>query len=396
MASIRYHKPVNAAGAMQVWQATTRLPVWGRSADVQFGAFVSANMGTCINFGMRPSKDADRVDGAAVKGVLLSRDGGHLVEQFISLPMVTGQIMQFHDLHGAGAELGEALGADLTNRLEMAYELCRRGIRDGFGGPARGIALRTLQQIWERHTLATNNFLRDIAFTIMLQGCGATDAFFLSLFRVLDEKPLRINRIDLPDADSAIEPWSENPFGLSEAVKAYYAEQQRIIKEQQHAVWEAAHPEVADRRAAALGRQKNYQYEQSALNANEETRMSFVGAATPNGKAVELLNMVCGNLAAQEYLRTGKITVRKDGYVFQVAPGHGAITVKDPNGKRAHLCIQSDTVNPIDELVVAATNIEFNFGEWFARANVMNLDGGFAFPEAAIKWRQTYGRRGAA
>lgn len=432
--SINYRMPV-AAGGLQVVQADLHVPVWGRSAHLQFSGFVSQNMGTCINFGMRPSKDVDRAAGAAIKGVLLARDGRRMVEQHIQLPQVAGQIMGFHNLTDADATVGEALATDLHDRLEMAYERCRRGIRDGFGGAARDLSVRAVQQLWERYTLETTNFLRHIAFTILMRGCGAKDEFFTALFRAFDARPLRINPIGMPDGDSEIQPWSENPFGLKDAVDAYYAEQERLAMEAQRAAWEKERAEREARYAAELerarlereqwerehpeevARQRAERAEQerrarevrerherdrmmraegyAAIDANKEARLAFLGAKNPNGRALELLNLVCGAGMAQEYLNSGHITVRKNDYTFEVAPGHGQIECTDPAGKRARLCITSlgDCVNPIDEVTIAFMNISHNFAEWFAKANVMPHDRDFAIPQEARDWRHGKGKR---
>jgi hypothetical protein len=323
-------------------------------------------------FGMRPTPPhGERADGCSVNGVVQVRDGARQIEQHIILPAVAGQVFQFTKLNDANADLARVMGDDLVGKVERAYESSRRCVRDNFAGPIRGTACKWIANIWECHTVKSANFLRDIAFPVIMNGCGAPDTFWPDMFARVDAAAPRVNSILLNDDNSAVGVWDGNPTYVGDAIQAWREEQDRIAREAQHAAWLAA---------------RGDEYE--ALNADREKRQSFVGKASATGRAVELLTLVCGRAAADEYIEHGRVTVKSEGYEFRIEPGHGNIKVIDPKGKTARLCIGAfNAVNVIDDVVIAVLNLQHNFAEFFGTANIFNRQQGFQIPKGVKRNR---------
>lgn len=102
-------------------------------------------------------------------------------------------------------------------------------------------------------------------------------------------------------------------------------------------------------------------------------------------KAIALLRLVCGEDHYEHFKKLGYISVVKNGWTFDIAP-HQFVQCKDPDGRRAELCIHTVglSCNPIDEVVLAYLNIKHKFEEYLGKAIVhQRIDPAFSL--AAFK-----------
>lgn len=299
------------------------LPIFGRWCKLHVSSY-SVGGGTAITFGLQPSDtlEVSRDRGNATFGkITLARGNAgnrQLFEQGIEAPKLTGQLLDWSTLADGGTPAGRTVSAAIRNRSESIVETVRQHIRRNVGKNVKEQTIETLNERFGKTTYETiRSFLGEINWRLMLEGAG------------LDEDGAAL--IDYESANIPIR------------------------------VFRITHDDDTD----------------IPLIANAELNR-FDCTTLANIKATTLLKKVCGEELGEQFEKTGKIIVYKHDYRFEIAPGQ-FVSVTDPNGKTARLCIHTVgfSCNPIDEVIISYLHIRNKFDEWMAIAAAHSPQAGF-------------------
>lgn len=330
--------------------ATTLIPLWGRWAKLGITVFSRWRnyyeginwWDTRIAYDLKAAEGMQKYDPrATVDGRILVRVNGRRIEQLAEIPHISGDIICPSCLTNSG-EAAETTGRFIANaalrRIESLAERIKNQVFQSFAASVRSEVGKAYGDITFQ---ACSRALGRFNWKFLLEKTGCEERTRDVVDFTLQNNPIRLFRYNEP-AD--IPAWTR--FG------EYFVnhELDRIINERMAAVEEARLRRQAERR--------------EELSKAGET-------------ALDMMRDVLGEDAYSEFKKNNCLVVKKNGYEFHLRDGRFIHSI-DPNGGTALLCIHTVglSCHPIDEVVLAALNIEHYFDEFMRTAiyhNVQNF-----------------------
>ena len=337
--------------------AKCQVSLYGRWCDLTINAYclgenpLDATAVAC-SYGIRPLDSRELLcssfEGVQDGMLRLSRGTGGNRQNFdqeLLFPTLTGTLFDKQTVADGGVPIARNLIRGILRGAESMVETIRQTIRCSFPDDIRDFALQQLDDKYGAVTVRTmRSLFGEIHWRLMLAKSGCDDQQFDCIEFMAAHNPPRFYDVNF-DGESDIPLVGEKPGdvvkGMQDFVRLAQAERRR---EEEH--------------LALLERDK--------------------AEARANGKARGLVESICGPKLAREFDNRGYITVKQSGYTFEI-PANSFIRCTDPNGKRADLCIHSQSfqVNPIDEIITAYLHIKHNLAAYMKEAIVQGGDRGF-------------------
>ena len=353
---------------LTILSVNSYIPMFGRWAALSISVYTRGRYddhATLINFGLRPVSNRpskvvmkqgwarvmsyeDEFDYSSMQASrfpmarLSIGDGGHqrMMEQEIAIPTMTGNILEFSYLADGGEDAGRTISNAILRKMESIVENIRQSVLSNLSGDFRKVFVEKLAKQYNQHTTkALDEFLASVNWKMLLMRSRCDDRTSDVVDFTLQNNQFVHHAIDYSGAVT-INPY--HPFG------------------------EHFHNAAREQRIYELQIAQDRQYaERTTAELTEANRI-----------ASELLLEVLGEKQAKQFADEGAISVTKNGYSFLIRPNQFVDCV-DPKGGRASLCIHTAglSCNPIDEVVLAALNIEHHFAEYMYKAIIFDSRG---------------------
>lgn len=337
--------------------AKCQLPIFGRWCDMTITAYCLGDnpfdaTAVAMSYGIRPLPQKDVVGSsfdATQDGIFrLSRDtndGRQQFDQQLDFPTITGQFFDKQTMAGGGVPVARNLIRGVLRGTESMIETIRQTIRCSFPDSISEFALQRLDDRFGKVTAETiNSFLGEIHWRLMLQKSGCDDQQYGCIEFMAIHNPPRFHAVDFSD-DADIPLVGEKPGDIIAGM----------------------------RDTIRLARAARAREEQRQAQEKRDLKM-----AVANNKARSLLESVCGSDAAREFDTKGFVTIKQDGYKFEIS-ANDFTRCTDPNGKTAELCIHtlSFSCNPIDEIIIAYLHIKHKLAAYMREAIPHGAQRGF-------------------
>jgi hypothetical protein len=304
------------------------------------------------SYGIRPL-DHRELRGEIMDGVingklrLVQGKGGHRqnFDQDLNFPLLNGEFFDKQVVSEGGVPVARNLIRGILRGTESMVETIRQSIRCSFPAHVRDLAISELDNKYGQVTVRNlRSLLGEIHWRLMLAKSGCDEQQLGCIEFMAANNPPRFYDVNF-EGESDIPLVGEKPGDVVAGMKDFV----RLAQ--------------AERRRA------------EARQAQEKRDREM---AVSNGKARSLLASICGNKLAQEFDSKGYITVKQEGYTFEI-PANAFIRCIDPNGKRADLCIHSKSFscNPIDEVILAYLHIKHKLAAYMAEAIAHGAQKGF-------------------
>jgi len=327
--------------------ATTLIPLWGRWAKLGITVFSRWRnyyeginwWDTRIAYDLKAAEGMQKYDPrATVDGRIFVRVNGRRIEQLTEIPHLSGDIICPSCLTNSG-EAAETTGRFIANaalrRIESLAERLKKQIFQSFAASVRCDIGRTYG---DATIQSFSRALSGFNWKFLLEKTYCEERTRNVVDFTLQNNPVRLFRYNEP---------ADIPSWTRYGEHFVNHELDRIINE---------------RMAAANAEMRRRQAEH--LSKAGET-------------ALDMLRDVLGEESYSEFKKNHRLVVKKNGYEFHLESGQWIHTI-DPNGGTAELCIHTVglSCHPIDEVVLAALNIEHYFDEFMRTAichNVQNF-----------------------
>ncbi len=337
--------------------AKCQVSLYGRWCDLTITAYclgdnpIDATAVAC-SYGIRPLNHSELLgstfDGVPNGMLRLSRGSGGNHQEFdqkIDFPLITGEFFDKQTVADGGVPAARNLIRGILRGTESMVETIRQTIRCSFPENIRSLAVKALDDRYGAITVRTlRSLLGEIHWRLMLVKSGCDEQQLGCIEYMAGHNPPRFYDVNFED-ESDIPLVGEKPGDVVKGMKDFV----RLAQ--------------AERRRA--------EHLQAMLERDAKT-------AEASGKARSLLESICGPKLAREFDAKGFITVEQDGYTFEI-PANDFIRCTDPNGKRANLCIHSQSfqVNPVDEILLAYLHIRHKLAAYMKEAIIQGGDKGF-------------------
>ena len=337
--------------------AKCQLSLYGRWCDLTVTAYCLGEnpwdaTAVALSYGIRPLDQQDVVGStfdATQGGMLrLSRGSGSDRQDFdqeLQFPTITGTLFDKQTMADGGVPVARNLIRGVLRGTESMIETIRQTIRCSFPKNIRDLALKRLDERYGQITVrALRSLLGEIHWRLMLAKSGCDEQQYGCIEFMAANNPPRFYDADF-EGESDIPLVGEKPgdvvAGMRDFVRLAQAERRR-----------------AEQRQAQLERDKDM--------------------AEASGKARSLLESICGSKLAREFDNCGYITVKQNGYRFEI-PENNFVRCIDPNGKYAELCIhtQGFQCNPIDEIILSYLHIRHKLAAYMKEAILHGAERGF-------------------
>jgi len=326
--------------------AKCQIPLYGRWCDLTITAYCLGEnpldtTAVACSYGIRPLNHRELIGssfGGVQNGILrLSRGSGgnrQIFDQAVTFPLLTGEFFDKQTVANGGVPVARDLIRGILRGTESIVETIRQSIRCSFPKNIRDFAL---QQLHERYGLITartlSSLLGEIHWRLMLAKSGCDEQQLSCIEYMAAHNPPRFYNVAFND-ESDIPLVGEKPGDVIADMRDFV----RLVQ--------------AERARA------------------EQAKASDT--------ARSLLGSICGPILAKEFDVKGYITIKQDGYTFEIPP-NGFVRCTDPNGKRADLCIHSlgFQCNPIDEVIIAYLHIRHKLAAYMSVAVKHGAEPGF-------------------
>jgi hypothetical protein len=305
-----------------------------------------------MSYGARPLEQSELLCStfdATDNGLLrLSRGkGGNRqdFDQLITFPLLVGEFFDRHTVADGGVPAAREVMRGVLRGMETLCETVRQSIRASFPENIRDFCLRRIDERYGQITIRTiRSFLSQLHWRLMLAKSGCSEQQLACIETMATVNPPRFynveydGEVDIPLVGGVTHDIVAGMRGVIQLAQA------------------------ARRQAEALERQR------------ERDRQM----AESNDKALSLLEQICGERAVREFKACGYVTIKKDGYKFEI-PANAFVRCIDPNGKRAELCIHTlgFQCNPIDEIIMSWLHIKHKLAAYLREAIPHGADRGF-------------------
>lgn len=363
----------------------TYLPIFGRWAVISISVYTKRDYqehATMISYGIRPVSNKTvkvsredgyfrltREDEFNDREYLANRDGllslgfgsegsRRIVNQEIVIPVLHGKILEFSYLAHGGEAAGRAIAQSVLTKLSSIIEEIRQTILRNLAPDIRSQYVGCMAQRYNADTAkALQRFVVSTNWKMLLMRSDCDERCSNVVDFTLQNNPILTYGID---HSGPIETVKYSSFGQH----FHNEERERIVRERYMA-------DMAARQAA-------HDAAEAAYAACRVQRM--IEREKANQVAADMLLEVLGTKMAKEFYKSGRITIQKHGYEFVIAPG-AWVQCTDPKGGTGELCIHTVglSCNPIDEVVIAALNIEHHFQEYMHKA-IVHRSNGFMKP----------------
>lgn len=309
--------------------ANCELPLYGRWTKLEITSYV-INDGIAISFSIEPISSNIRnnrtFDATTDKRQLTFarqyNGSRQTFNQVLTFPKIKGTILHWSELNGGGVDAGRVVARSMLRNVESIAESVRYYIRRSIGGEVKEQVLSTIDERYQDITRkALYDFLREINWKFMFRQIECDeDTLTVIIGSLPGNNVVQCHPISF-DGDTGIP--------LTFAGESFHFDRKSIA----------------------------------------------------DLKATGLLRSVCGNVLADEFEKTGGITIEQNDYKFHMKP-NSFVDCWDANGRHTRLCIHTVNfmVNPIDELTIAYLNIRNKFYEYMRMAVYHGMSPGFVKP----------------
>lgn len=338
---------------LNVISASAFVPVYGRLGKLSITTFSRASVygrQTRVSYGFRAAtKDDYYREPFPLDGKISVPVDGRRIEQRITLPPLSGEILQFSYLIEAGEDAGRFVASAIMRAYESVIDDARLHVRRNV---PRGQITESIDKEFSRATMrALGQALAGVNWKLLFSKSNADDRTINVIDYTLQHNPVRVIEFK---SDATIPAWNRRG-------------QVYTNHELDRRLNEARERFEAERRAAA-----------ARLHAEEEEKR--LRAADT---AVDMMWDVLGESAVDSYRKTGAIHIDQNGYHFEIGERKW-IKCTDSNGGYAELCIHTIALSchPVDEMVLAALNIKHHFREFMELA-IYQVNRNFTKPKFA-------------
>jgi len=324
--------------------AKCQISIFGRWCDLTITAYCLGEnpidaTAVAMSYGIRPLANNEllcsSLDGVPDGMLRLARgDNGNRQEfdQKIEFPLITGEFFDKQTVADGGVPVARDLIRGVLRGTESMIETIRQSIRCSFPDNIRDIAIARLERRYGKITTETlNAFLGEVHWRLMLAKSGCDEQQLGCIEFMAGENPPRFYDVNF-DGDTDIALVGERAGDVVKGMKEFV-------------------------RVAQAARRRETQ-RQAQLQRDKDM-------AQANDKAMSLLQQICGKKLAREFDTFGYITVKQNGYKFEI-PANAFIRCTDPNDNTADLCIhtRSFQCNPIDEIILAYLHIRHKLADY--------------------------------
>lgn len=337
--------------------AKCQLPLYGRWVDLTVTAYCLSDdpfdaASVAMSYGARPLDQRELLCNsfdATQDGVLrLSRGSAGNRQDFdqrITFPLLAGEFFDRYTVADGGVPAAREVIRGVLRGMESIIETIRQSVRASFPANIKDLCLRQLDEKYGQVTVCTiRSFLGQIHWRLMLAKSGCDEQQLACIETMAGVNPPRFydvnygRKVDIPLVGGAT---ADIIAGMQDVIQtARYARNQ----------------------ADAMERQREHDGKFAAAN----------------DKALSLLEQICGERAVQQFKVRGYVAIEQDGYKFEI-PANALVRCTDPNGKRANLCIhtQSFQVNPIDDIILSWLHIKHKLAAYLKEAIPQGVECGF-------------------